>query len=414
MLPNNNNNNSISTINQQLNNLGTINKQLTTLSQQLCGLNQQSQNLQNFDACNNLTALQQLSLSPVPNLNNNNNSSPSSHNNNNINNNLKISINDSNNNHKNNNNNNSNKNINNNNESGNASDLNANAKQQQLQKKQLQLQPLPQPQQKSENFLPTDLFLSNQELLNRLQTFSLGLNNNNNNNNSIINRSYSPCNSFLYADSNQLINNNNNNNSNKNSIVDSMHQLTNNNNFKLLNSPSSVVNMTPSPTFNRSSYSSSPMLDNSSSSPIIMDMTIATIDECNDSTKFIRPILAAPLISSMHSVHDPTDLKFPLLASGGGQKRINKIGSSRSSSSIAGAGASGIDETIRQKSDKRVTLPDFTLHITDECGNIMNSRKQSSSATPSAITRTTSEKVSNRSQLMSEVQRTAWARHTTK
>jgi len=49
------------------------------------------------------------------------------------------------------------------------------------------------------------------------------------------------------------------------------------------------------------------------------------------------------------------------------------------------------------------------LRVTDEAGH-----QRKLSATPSFITRSTSEKVPNRSQMMSQVQRTTWARHTTK
>lgn len=56
-----------------------------------------------------------------------------------------------------------------------------------------------------------------------------------------------------------------------------------------------------------------------------------------------------------------------------------------------------------------------TLKITDEAGNSRAApKKQPISATPSFITRSTSEKVPNRSQMMQQVQRTTWARHTTK
>lgn len=53
-----------------------------------------------------------------------------------------------------------------------------------------------------------------------------------------------------------------------------------------------------------------------------------------------------------------------------------------------------------------------TLKVTDEAGNVTNQRKLP--AQPLMITRSTSEKVPNRSQMMSHVQRTQWARHTTK
>lgn len=408
MLPSSN---SISTINQQLNNLGTINKQLSTLSQQLCGLNQQSQNLQNFEVVNNLNTLQQLSISSVPNLNTivNNSSSPSSNN--------KINNNDSNNNnHKSSNNNTSGSSdaagksgFQSNCQNGNPLECSSISNSdpsivKQIQKPQIQQQ---QQQHRPESLIQSDLFLSNQELLKRLQTLSLG---------SIINSSYSPGNSFLYANSNHLINNSNNNNNSfsGNNIIDSMHHLTNNNNFNLLSTPSSVVNLTPSPTFSRSPFSSSPILDNSS--PSILDTSIAMIDECNNNSD------STPLVASALSVHDKIDVKLrPPTPSSLASGKRSRISSARSSGSIAGAGAISLGpehETIRQKSDKRVTLPDFTLHITDECGNMMNSKKVSpSSATPTKICdrgRSTSEKVSNRSQLMNEVQRTAWARHTTK
>ncbi len=52
-----------------------------------------------------------------------------------------------------------------------------------------------------------------------------------------------------------------------------------------------------------------------------------------------------------------------------------------------------------------------TLKVTDETGNVTNHRKLPTQ--PLMITRSTSEKVPNRSQMMN-VQRTQWARHTTK
>ncbi|XP_049546599.1 putative protein TPRXL [Anopheles darlingi] len=65
----------------------------------------------------------------------------------------------------------------------------------------------------------------------------------------------------------------------------------------------------------------------------------------------------------------------------------------------------------QQHYDKKTSIPSLvTLKVTDESGTV--TRKLP--ATPSFITRSTSEKVPNRSQIMSQVQRSQWARHTTK
>lgn len=69
------------------------------------------------------------------------------------------------------------------------------------------------------------------------------------------------------------------------------------------------------------------------------------------------------------------------------------------------------------RSDSNRSNPNMvTLKITDEEGHSHspNRNTQPQSATPHFITRSTSEKVPNRSQMMQQVQRSAWARHTTK
>lgn len=360
------NNNSIATINQQLTNLGTINQQLSTLSQQLSGLNQQHQNLQHFQNFNNsnafAAAIQPLSLNSVP-INHNNN--------NNIHNDTHISS-------------------SNNNTSHNC------------------IGSIKNP----ESLIQADLFQSNQELLNRLQNLTLGFSNNNSinhiNNNS---NNYSPHNAFMFGNPSQLLANqssinHNNNNNNLNTL--------NNNNINLLSSPSSVGNLTPSPIFNRSSYSSSPMLDNNTSSLCLnvsveknLDRKSPCRDEINSNGQFIRPISTIPHDIPMPMTDSNGKLKITIpISASASETHLNTMPSSASTTSIASSSG-----TIR-KNDKRVTLPDFKLKITDECGNITNARKLS--ATPSLITRSTSEKVSNRSQIMNEVQRTTWARHTTK
>lgn len=200
-----------------------------------------------------------------------------------------------------------------------------------------------------------DLFQSNQELLNRLQALNLGFN-------SSIN-SYTPKNSFMYS-ANQLSPNNNIN-------------------MNLLSSPSSVGNLTPSPILNRSSYSSSPLED---SLGVSMERNL---DRMSNDSQFIRPLSQ---VSTMTTMDNDGKVKVVVPVAGGEMAKVENYG---------------------KKTDKHVTLPDFvTLRVTDETGNVTNTRKIS--ATPSFITRSTSEKVPNRSQIMSEVQRTAWARHTTK
>ncbi|XP_058829871.1 capon-like protein isoform X4 [Topomyia yanbarensis] len=66
---------------------------------------------------------------------------------------------------------------------------------------------------------------------------------------------------------------------------------------------------------------------------------------------------------------------------------------------------------LKDSKEKKSSIPSLvTLKITDESGVVTRRLP----ATPSFITRSTSEKVPNRSQIMSQVQRTQWARHTTK
>lgn len=64
---------------------------------------------------------------------------------------------------------------------------------------------------------------------------------------------------------------------------------------------------------------------------------------------------------------------------------------------------------ILSRGEKKSQGNTVTLKVTDEAGNIRKLPAQ-----PSFITRSTSEKVPNRSQMMNHVQRTQWARHTTK
>lgn len=228
-----------------------------------------------------------------------------------------------------------------------------------------------------------DLFQMNQELLNRLQNLNIGLNTMNGNGtpsqtNMLGNGS--PSNSFIFSNPSSLVN------------------LNNNNNLNLLNTPSSVGNLSPSPTMSRSPYSVSPMPPDDSGDGI-MDKHLELSDT---ESPYIKPISQVGTLTTLDSEGN-VKVIVPIVGSpkdsGHNQRQHNYM------SSPTG--------TIQKRNDKRVTLPDFvTLQVTDESGNVTNSRKLS--ATPSFITRSTSEKVPNRSQIMSEVHRTQWARHTTK
>lgn len=209
-----------------------------------------------------------------------------------------------------------------------------------------------------------DLLQLNQDLLNRLQNLNIGFNNNNNNS---INNNCSPNNAYMFTNSNASSNNINNNN----------HPMN------LLSSPSSVGNLTPSPigTLNRSSYSASP-LDDSLGLSMDKNMDGCSLDDSQQYNMKSTPQ------QFNHQNHQQ-------------QQHQQQSKDSRNTT-----------PTLK-RNEKKVTLPNFvTLRVTDETGHITNAKKLP--ATPSFIQRSTSEKVPNRSQIMSQVQRTTWARHTTK
>lgn len=206
-----------------------------------------------------------------------------------------------------------------------------------------------------------DLIQLNQDLLNRLQSLNIGFNSNNNNNS--INNNCSPNNPYMFTNSNTSSNN------------------INNNHMNLLSSPSSVGNLTPSPigTLNRSSYSASP-LDDSLGLSIDKNM-----DGSLDDSQYMKSLSQQFNTNQNHQQ----------------QQQQHQQKDSRNTT-----------PTLK-RNEKKVTLPNcVTLRVTDESGHITNAKKLP--ATPSFIQRSTSEKVPNRSQIMSQVQRTTWARHTTK
>lgn len=202
-----------------------------------------------------------------------------------------------------------------------------------------------------------ELFQLNAELLSRLQNLNFGQNGTQNgmNNNS-------PQSSYIFCNSSAL---------------------SGNNNANLLNSPSSGSNLTPSPlgTLNRSSFSASP-LDESLAVSLERNL-----DASDHETHLIKPLSQVGTLTTLDSE---------------GKVKVLVPISAASSSSKAAVG---------RKTEKKVTLPEMvTLKVTDESGNVTKKLP----ATPSFITRSTSEKVPSRSQMMVQVQRTQWARHTTK
>ncbi|XP_055689542.1 capon-like protein isoform X2 [Lutzomyia longipalpis] len=202
-----------------------------------------------------------------------------------------------------------------------------------------------------------ELFQLNADLLSRLQNLNFGQNGAQNgvNNNS-------PQSSFIFCNSNAMGGNNNAAN--------------------LLNSPSSGSNLTPSPlgTLNRSSFSASPMDE---SLAVSMERNL---DGSDSEVHLIKPLSQVGTLTTLDA-EGKVKVLVPMSA------------------------ASTSSRTASRRAEKKVTLPEMvTLKVTDESGNVTKKLP----ATPSFITRSTSEKVPSRSQMMLQVQRTQWARHTTK
>lgn len=225
-------------------------------------------------------------------------------------------------------------------------------------------------QQQQQQQQHADTFQTNQELLHRLQCLTLygnqaaaGLNN----------FTGTPTNNtaaFMF--------------SNANANATATHHRSNNHLF-----PTNVGgggNLSPSPIMNRSLYSASPSMFEVESLGVSMERNLdrnssSTSTANSRGSPFIRPLSQNASTATL-AADSPHGSQAP--------------------SAFA-------DATMQRK----VQRADFVmLQVTDESGNVTNTRKMS--ATPSHITRTTSEKVPHRSQLMSEVQRTTWARHTTK
>lgn len=211
---------------------------------------------------------------------------------------------------------------------------------------------------------------------------------------------------FTNAAAQNLLNNNNSSNNNSN----------NNNNNAVASSPIGTLNRSSS------TYSTiSPIGDSFDRSLDNINMN-NNINSSNES-HFIKPLSqmgchttldtegkVKVLVPIDHSSSSPYDMRA--------RSSEPQFDTRHSNSGEAGGGAT----LQRPQQQQHVLTPilsrgekknhSVTLKVTDEAGNVTNQRKLP--AQPSFITRSTSEKVPNRSQMMSQVQRTQWARHTTK
>ncbi|XP_030570048.1 capon-like protein isoform X1 [Drosophila novamexicana] len=340
------NNNNLATINQQINNLGNINQQLTSLSQQLSGLNQQSQNLQN------LQSLQQTPSTPTPQQQQHQQAQltpptpPLA--------------------------------------STGASGSSPYPTMSQLQTISNQLQ-----QQQQQDALSKDLFQVNQELLNRLQALNLSANATQ----TPQTPSASPNSSYFFV--------------NPLSCTPATPSTLSNNNavggFNFLTSPGGLNAgaLTPSPlgTLNRNSYTGSSMLNE--------DLRLSIEQNLNSLEEQLKVAVSNGNLASLAcggstSTRDTSCSSSTLDSPSSPRQR-----SSNNNISPGSSCQSNVNNNNNNSRDTRFNT--VLLRVTDEAGH-----QRKLSATPSFITRSTSEKVPNRSQMMSQVQRTAWARHTTK
>lgn len=260
---------------------------------------------------------------------------------------------------------------------------------------------VPQSLQQDPNILAQqELYNLNQELLNRLKNLNVGYST----------ATQMPTNNFggfpNDPSSNTFIFSNSATQSFQNTNTGSPAQM-----MSQKNPPPGDIHMTNSPigTLNRSSstYSTiSPLDDNLCLS---FDRSLDNINN-NQETQFIKPISQAGVVPTLD-----TDGKIKVIV-----PVAERLRRDNENHFFGDSGASGgqrfqqrIITPILSRTEKKVTLPGVvTLKVTDESGNVTNQRKLP--AQPSFITRSTSEKVPNRSQMMSQVQRQQWARHTTK
>ncbi|XP_016966186.1 capon-like protein isoform X2 [Drosophila biarmipes] len=252
-------------------------------------------------------------------------------------------------------------------------------------------------QQQQQDALSKDLFQVNQELLNRLQSLNLNANPGQSQQTPSASAGH---NSFFYV--NPL----------------SCTPATPNNNaggggaggFNFLTSPAATGTLTPSPlgSMNRNSFAGSSSLNE--------DIRLSIEQNLNNLEEQLKAAVSNGNLAG--------------LACGGSTSTRDTSRSSstldspssprlRSSNNNISAGSSNGNQHPSQNqnnngnsnggSSRETRFNTVLLRVTDEAGH-----QRKLSATPSFITRSTSEKVPNRSQMMSQVQRTTWARHTTK
>lgn len=218
--------------------------------------------------------------------------------------------------------------------------------------------------QNNQEALNKELYQMNQDLLNRLQSMNLGMNH--------LTAGTPNNNSMFFA--------------NPMSCSPSNNGSLTTTNMNFLSTPSSYGNLTPSPvgTLNRNSFSNShsplPMINSTDGLGLSIDKNLNNLED-NGNGHIMK-------------------------------SRLGLLGNhNQSNNNISDSTRSDSSSSPLKLSDQRLNNT-VMLKVTDEAGNVTNTRKIS--ATPSFIQRSTSEKVPNRSQMMSQVQRTQWARHTTK
>ncbi|KAH8259508.1 hypothetical protein KR026_005711 [Drosophila bipectinata] len=243
--------------------------------------------------------------------------------------------------------------------------------------------------QQQQDALSKDLFQVNQELLNRLQALNLNAN---------PAQSQPPAaNSFFYV--------------NPLSCTPATPSTLANNNggagaggFNFLASPAATGTLTPSPlgTMNRNSFAGSSSLNE--------DIRLSIEHNLNNLEEQLKAAvsngnLAGLACGGSTSTRDTSRSSSTLDSPSSPRLRNSNNNISPGSSQNNNNG----NNTSSNSSSRDTRFNTVLLRVTDEAGH-----QRKLSATPSFITRSTSEKVPNRSQMMSQVQRTAWARHTTK
>ncbi|KAH8302143.1 hypothetical protein KR044_003286 [Drosophila immigrans] len=357
------NNNNLATINQQINNLGNINQQLTSLSHQLSGLNQQSQNLQNLQSLQHQSSSsaasspqQQAQLTPP--------TPPTA-----------------------------------------AASGSSNAYPSMSQLHSISNQLQQQQQQQQQDALSKDLFQVNQELLNRLQALNLSANATPQPTQAQQTPTASPHNSYFFVNplsctpatptalssGNSHSNNNNNNPSNGA--------------FNFLASPSGIL--TP---MNRNSFTGSSSLNE--------DLRLSIEQNLNNLEEQLKVAVSNGNLAGLACGGGSTGTRdtsrsSSTLDSPSSPRQRNSSNNNLSPGSSTHSNSNSTNNNNNNSNNnanaRETRFNTVLLRVTDEAGH-----QRKLSATPSFITRSTSEKVPNRSQMMSQVQRTAWARHTTK